>query len=287
MKKIILLVAIIALNISALKIFAQGTANYADSIGWQLCAQAWTFHNFNFSNSLDKMKEAGIKYVEMFPGQEIGGGIAGNNNFSMDKETRDKVLALIQSKGLKLVNYGVVGAKTEEEWNKLFEFAKAMGIQTIVTEADSMQLNYIEPLCVKYGIFIALHNHPKPSKYWSPDYTMQQIANRNKYIGICADFGHWVRSGLNPIESLQKCKGRILSIHAKDLIPAQGAFNGYHDVPWGTGTSNFAGMMWELKNQGYKGTFTVEYEYNWDKSLPEVKESAAYFYRLAYWLNKK
>jgi sugar phosphate isomerase/epimerase len=286
MKKIILLVSFIALNIFFLKVYSQDSVNKSDSTGWKLAAQAWTFHNFSFVEALDKMNAAGIKYVEMFPGQAIGGDITGSTSFSMDKETREKVLSLIKSKGMKLANFGVVGAKTEEDWNKIFEFASAMGIQTIVTEADSLQLNYIEPMCEKYKIFIALHNHPKPSHYWSPDYTMQQIVNRNKYIGICADLGHWIRSGLNPIESLQKCKGRIIDIHAKDLIPAVGAFNGYHDVPWGTGTSNFAGMMWELKNQGFKGTFTVEYEYNWDKSLPEVAESANYFYRLNYWLNK-
>jgi hypothetical protein len=44
--------------------------------------------------------------------------------------------------------------------------------------------------------------------------------------------------------------------------------------------------MWEFDRQGYKGTITIEYEYNWDKSLPEVKESAEYFYRLSSWIKK-
>jgi sugar phosphate isomerase/epimerase len=286
MKKTILVCSILVFNIILTKITAQNNQLIADSSDWKLCAQAWTFHKFNFATALDKIKEAGIQYVEMFPGQEIGAGIPGYTNFSMDKETREKVLVLIRSKGLKLINYGVTSGKTQEEWKQLFEFAKAMGIKTIITEADSMQLNYIEPMCANYDIYIALHNHPNPSHYWDPDYTMNQIKNRSQYIGICADLGHWIRSGLNSQVSLKKCEGRIRDVHAKDLIPAVGAFNGYHDIPWGTGISNFPGMMRELDRQGYKGTITIEYEYNWNNSLPEVKESVDYFYRLSRWIKK-
>ena len=266
---------------------AQYTDAAAEQQGWKLAAQAWTFNRFTFAEAIDKMKDAGINNIEMFPNQNIGGGIEGKTTFSMDKETRKKVLALIQSKGMKLINYGVVNAKSPEEWVQIFDFAKDMGISTIVTEADSIQLNFIEPMCEKYDIKIALHNHPKPSIYWNPDFTMSQIAKRNKYIGVCTDLGHWLRSGLNPLESLKKYEGRILTIHAKDLVPNIDALKGFHDVPWGTGVSNFSGLMHELKRQGYKGPISVEYEYHWENSFEEVKESVDYFNRLATWMGKE
>ena len=266
---------------------AQYTDAAAEQQGWKLAAQAWTFNRFTFAEAIDKMKAAGINNIEMFPNQNIGGGIEGKTTFSMDKETRKKVLALIQSKGMKLINYGVVNAKSPEEWVQIFDFAKDMGIATIVTEADSTQLNFIEPMCEKYNIKIALHNHPKPSIYWNPDFTMAQIAKRSKYIGVCTDLGHWLRSGLNPLESLKKYEGRILTIHAKDLVPNIDASKGFHDVPWGTGVSNFSGLMHELKRQGYKGPISVEYEYHWENSFEEVKESVDYFNRLATWMGKE
>jgi sugar phosphate isomerase/epimerase len=273
--------------------FSQYTNAEAEKLGWRLCAQAWTFNKFTFVEAIDKMKSAGINYVEMFPDQTIGGGLEGKTTIDMEKETCEKLLQLIQSKGMRLVNYGVVGADDQSGWLKIFEFAKSMGIETIVAEADSFQLNYIEPLCEQYKINIALHNHPDPavyhnkSIYWNPDSTVQQISFRNKYIGVCADLGHWTRSGLNPLESLKKCKGRILDVHAKDLVKGDGGLCGYHDVPWGTGENNFSELMHELKRQGYKGTITIEYEYNWLDSFPEVKESVEYFYRLANWIGKE
>ena len=36
-------------------------------------------------------------------------------------------------------------------------------------------------------------------------------------MGSCADIGHWVRSGLQPVECVKILKGRIMSSHMKDL----------------------------------------------------------------------
>jgi len=33
----------------------------------------------------------------------------------------------------------------------------------------------------------------------------------------------------------------------------------------------------ELKAQGFKGVFSIEYEYNWDNSVPDIKECIIYF----------
>ena len=197
------------------------------------------------------------------------------------------MLKLLKSKNIKLVNYGVITPKTESDWIKLFDFAKEMGIETIISEADSLQLNIAEPLAEKYNIRIALHNHPKPSIYWNPDYTMSQLAKRSKYIGVCVDFGHWLRSGLNPLESLKKYEGRVISVHAKDVVPGENCYNGYHDVPWGTGFVNFSGLMHELKRQNFKGVLSVEYEYHWENSLPEIIESVQYFNRLTTNISKE
>ena len=48
-----------------------------------------------------------------------------------------------------------------------------------------------------------------------------------------------------------------MHVHFKDLneFGASG-----HDVPWGTGTADAKGMMQELKRQGYRGYFSIEYE---------------------------
>jgi sugar phosphate isomerase/epimerase len=199
-------------------------------------------------------------------------------DYKMDEATRKKVQEKLASVKIKLVNFGVVGAGSEADWRALFQFAKDMGIETIVSEPDEKEADFLEKLCDEFQINLAIHNHPKPSPYWNPDTVLKFVEGRSKRMGACADTGHWARSGLVPLECVKKLKGRVISSHLKDLNVASAKG---HDVPWGTGACNVAGILAELKRQGYRGTFSAEYEYNWENSVPEITLCAQYFHLVA------
>ena len=100
------------------------------------------------------------------------------------------------------------------------------------------------------------------------------IKDRDSRIGACADTGHWVRSNLKPVECLRILKGRIVSSHLKDLNQMGPSA---HDVPYGLGVSDVAGILDELKAQGFAGNLSIEYEYHWENSSPEIAESVKFF----------
>ena len=54
-----------------------------------------------------------------------------------------------------------------------------------------------------------------------------------------------------------------------------------HDVPWGTGMANVEALLQELHRQKFQGVFSVEYEHNWENSVPEIRECAKYFNKIA------
>jgi sugar phosphate isomerase/epimerase len=274
--KILLFGLLVSLNATAL--MAQKTPE--DKAGWKLGAQAYSFRLFPFAEALRKIDSCGLKYVEAFPGQDIGGGLPGKMAFTMDAATRQGVKKLLKERGITMVAYGVVRAKDEAEWKALFEFANDMGILNINAEPEPQQFAYIRPLADQYKINVALHNHPKPSRYWHPDTVLAAIGG-SKYIGSCADIGHWVRSGLDPVECLRKLNGHVLGMHFKDVkqnTPDRDAGAGkYHDVVWGTGASQVEAVMGELKRQHFKGPISAEYEYHWENNGPEIAESVRNF----------
>jgi len=245
-----------------------------EQFGWKLGAQAYTFNRFTFFDAIDKIDSCNLKYVEGFPGQNLGGGLEGKLDYNMDAALRDKILAKLKDKGVKIVAYGVVSPKGERDWRQLFEFGKAMGIETFTSEPAEEDLELVSSLCDEYKINVAIHNHPNPSHYWNPDIVLAAIEGKSNRLGSCADIGHWIRSGLDPIECLKKLDGHILHSHMKDLNEKS---KKAHDVIWGTGISNIDGIIRELKRQKFKGMISVEYEYNWDNSAPEVAESVKYF----------
>lgn len=244
-------------------------------LGWKLGAQAYTFNRFTFFEAIDKIDSCGLKYVEAFSRQPIGAGIEGIMDYHMDASARQQILQKLKEKGVKLVAYGVVKANNEADWRQLFEFGKAMGIQTFTSEPEEKDIPLLSKLCDEYKINIAIHNHPIPSHYWNPDIVLAAIKGQSKRIGACADIGHWVRSGLDPVECLKKLEGHVLHSHMKDLNEKDN--KKAHDVVWGTGVSNIKGVMEELKKQNFKGMISAEYEYNWYNSVPDVKESVNYF----------
>lgn len=243
-------------------------------LDWKLGAQAYTFNRFTFFEAIDKINECNLKYVEAFPGQTIGGGIEGKMDYHMPAEKREQILKMLKDKGVKAVSYGVVGADNEADWRQIFEFAKAMGMENITSEPNEKFIPLLSQLCDEYEINLAIHNHPEPSHYWNPDVVLNALQGQSKRMGACADIGHWVRSGLDPVESLKKLEGHIVQLHMKDLNEKS---RNAHDVHWGQGVSQVDAVLQELKRQGFEGLFSVEYEHNWDNNVPDVQASVAYF----------
>jgi sugar phosphate isomerase/epimerase len=251
---------------------AKGTPN-AEKLGWRVGCQAYSFNHFDFFTAVDKTASVGLHYIEAFPGQRISDKIDAKMGPELSADVRKEVLKKLSDSGVKLVNFGV-GSYDRAH----FEFAKEMGIETLVSEPGLNDFEAIDKLCNEFEINLAIHNHPKPSPYWDPEKVLQAVKGRSKRIGSCSDTGHWPRSGLNPVECLKKLEGHIISFHFKDLDKMG---PGAHDVPWGTGICDVKAMLTEIHRQGVKAVFSIEYEYNWDNSVPEMIECVAYFDKIA------
>ncbi len=249
--------------------------------GWKLGMQAYSFNRYTFFEAIDKTASLGMRYIEAYPGQKLS---PDQPDVVFSHDASDEVLEAARAKlkkaNIELVNYGVVGLGSDEAANrKVFDFAKKMGIETIVSDPQPGCFDLLDRLTEEYGINVAIHNHPKPSKYWDPEKVLKAVAGHSKRIGACADTGHWMRSGIQPLDALRKLEGRIISLHFKDLN--QFGVRSAHDVPWGSGKADVHALLAELKRQGFRGVFSVEYEHNWTNSLPEISEGADYFRKVA------
>lgn len=251
--------------------------NPESQLGWKLGSQAYTFKLYTFAQAIKKIDSCKLRYVEAFPGQKIGGGIDGTMSPDMDPVKRKAVLEMLKASNVKVVAFGVTSAGSEADWIKLFDFCKAMDIQTITSEPNEKDIPLLSKLADKYEINVAIHNHPDPSHYWNPDVVLNAIKGQSKRIGACADIGHWVRSGLDPVECLKKLEGHVLHSHMKDLHQKG---KGGHDVHWGEGVSNIPGVIAELKRQHFKGAISAEYEYNWQSNSADVAQSVLNFRNL-------
>jgi sugar phosphate isomerase/epimerase len=261
----------------------------AEQLGWTLAVHSYTFQKFPIFEAIDKTAAVGAKHMSISGSVNLpdaDGKFVKVSTIGLSDKDTAAITERMKEMGLDttFVNMGVVKPGINEaESRKIFDGAKRLGISVLVAEPevhDNMAelgpvMDVVEKLAKEYNIKVAIHNHPGPKNfYWNPDTVAAAVKGRSPLLGACADVGHWVRSGLDPVESLKKLDGRVIALHFKDLSELGPKA---HDVPWGTGVSNAKGMLVELQRQKFKGAFCVEYESNWENSSAEIAKCVEWF----------
>jgi sugar phosphate isomerase/epimerase len=243
------------------------TDSAGTTANFRLGVQMWTFKQFSFTDALNKVDSAGIKNIEAFFGQPLGSGLKDSFGTRMSEESRAKIKDLLKSKGISIVAMGVITPKNREEWIKAFELAKEFGLSYITAEPIKTQWDMVDSLAGAFSIRVAIHDHPKPNVYWSPD-SVLAATQGHPNIGSCADIGHWSRNGLDPVDCLKKLEGHIIGVHLKDIVKfgdTQAA-----DTVVSMGVINIPAVLAELKRQNFSGMLSIEHESNWYHNLPDV-----------------
>jgi sugar phosphate isomerase/epimerase len=230
-----------------------------------IAIQCYTFRKYSFQEALEKAKALGIDFVQAYPGQVLRPekpDVAFDHNLS--DENIQWVKKLLEKHGLRLIAYGVVDFNnTEEDIRRVFDFAKKLGIHTVLAEPKFDDFSHLERMVKEYNINLAIHNHPAPSKYARPEAILEQVKGLDERIGACVDTGHWMRSGVHPLEGIKMLEGRIIDVHLKDLE----AF----------------GVL--KAEQNFRGYIAVEYEKEADALNPAapIKEGLVYIKSITYY----
>jgi sugar phosphate isomerase/epimerase len=273
LKKLLALTAAAVLGLGIAAQAAETSQTPAEQLGWKMAIHERTFQKYSLFESMDKTTALGLRYMSFSTGIIL----EGTNSVSVLNLSDQQIKSIKDRaalKGIKFVNAYVPLPADEAKCRQSFEFARKMGLDTLVGEPGPEALDTVEKLCKEYHIRVAIHDHPKPSRYWNPQNVLDAIKGRSPLLGACADTGHWVRSGLDPVECLKTLQGHIFCLHFKDLNEQD---RKAHDVPWGSGVSQCKAMMAELKRQGFQGAYCVEYEYHWETSTPEIAECVKFF----------
>ena len=245
----------------------------AEKMGWEIGCQLYTFRDRPFYDALDAIRGLGIRHVEpcfFLPLSKERPDLRTSEMLSAGQ--RNELKKRLADRGVKMSGYYAPIENDTSKFRRIFDFAKEMGVRHLVAEPLAPVFDELEKLCGEYQINLAVHNHPKGnnSRYWRPENVLAVCEGRSGQIGSCSDTGHWVRSGLDPVECLRKMKGRILALHLKDVVEWNKPEA--RDVPLGTGMANYTAVLKELHAQKFRGLMTVEYEHLSDQLVADVAQ---------------
>jgi inosose dehydratase len=238
-----------------------GAARAAEA-GLNLGIQLYSLRGYPVDEALRHASEIGFRYVEFYPGM-----------YPLNS-TPEQIAAMnkkLTDLGLTISAHGVNGFGADAAANrKVFEFAKAAGIRTLGADPAPEAFTSLDELVKEFDIRIAIHNHGPKHRYNKVLDVLNAIEKHDERIGACADLGHFIRSGENPVEVIRLLKGRLYGIHLKDFQDQQEKTKGvilgkgHLDVP-----AVFAAL--EQVNFPADGALSLEYEENPKDPLADIR----------------
>jgi sugar phosphate isomerase/epimerase len=236
--------------------------------GLKIGIQSYSLRNYPALKAIDLIAEMGFEHIEFF-----------DAHFPL-KSTDDEIEArkkLMQEKKLRISAHGVNGFGKDHEANKkIFEFAKKAGIKQISADPSPDSFESLDKLVKEYDIRIAIHNHGPGHRYDKVADVLKAVKGYDKRVGACADLGHYIRSGEDPVKviTLLGEEGRLWGVHLKDFDQPKGNAKG---TILGKGQMDVVATMKALRRVKFPddGALSLEYEENPQDPIKDVKECLA------------
>lgn len=233
----------------------------AQTSPFRLGIQSYSLRGYKLDRALEATRELGLDWWEGWEGH-----VPMTENLADRSEMRWK----LRQAGIKMRTYGVVGFGGDAERNRrVFEFAQAMGVETLSADPTPEAFDSLERLTREFNIRIAIHNHGPGSRYDKVESVLAAVRHRSALIGACVDTGHYLRSKEDPAKVVEALKGRVFGVHLKDVSNAtQFKILGQGDLDCGA-------VLRELKRQNFDGLLSLEYEENPQNPMADIKQCLA------------
>ena len=191
-------------------------------------------------------------------------------------EQRKEAGQKFRDAGITPLSCGNITIKNEAMARQAFEYARDIGLPTIVCAPDPSTLPMLDKMVKEFDIKLAIHNHgPEDPHFKSPTEVWEAIQNVDPRIGLCIDVGHTFRAGEDPAEAIKKYKSRLYDCHFKDVSDAHGK-SARSEVEVGRGVMDIPAMLKSLLEINYAGHLGFEHEKTPEDPIPGVAESVGY-----------
>lgn len=173
--------------------------------------------------------------------------------------------------GIKLQAYNLSfnDSFSDEEIDRGFEMAKALGVKIITASSTLKAAKRVAPFADKHKIKVAMHGHSNltdPNEFAKPE-SFEAALAMSKYFAINLDVGHFFAAGFDPLAYIEKHHAQITNLHLKDRKKDNGP-----NTPWGEGDTPIKAVLQLLKTKKYDIPANIEYEYRGDDAVAEVRK---------------
>ena len=250
--------------------------------GVLLGAQSYSFRDRPMDKAIEAYKEVGLGECELYQGHvepQTQRGAAGREELRKWRLTTPldhfaKVRKQWDDAGILLYAYNISfnDSFSDEEIDRGFQMAKAMGVKAITASSTLTAAKKVAPFADKYKIPVGMHGHDNvtdPNQFAKPE-SFEAAMKLSKYFMINLDIGHFVSAGYDPVAYIQQHHDKIVTLHIKDRTKAHG------NMAFGTGETPIKEVLQLLKKNKWRIPANIEYEYQAPDAVAEVKKCFDY-----------
>ncbi|MBI2824223.1 MAG: sugar phosphate isomerase/epimerase [Planctomycetia bacterium] len=241
-------------------------ADTGDYGGFTMGMQTYSLRGYPVDKALEHCRELGVKTLEF---------ATGHLSPQASPADIEAVLAKAQSLSLKTLSHGVNPFTKDHEANrKLFAFARRAGVRNLSADPREDAFESLDRLVEEFDIRIAIHNHGPGARYDKIEDVLKAIKGHNPKIGACADLGHYIRSGEDPVKAITLFEGRLYGVHLKDFAEPKKNAKG---VILGRGQLDLEATFRALRKVNFPADacLALEYEEKPEDPLADIRECLA------------
>ena len=234
-------------------------------LGLKVGVASYSLRGLKLDAAIKAIRRVGLNYVSI---KDI--------HLKMDAppEQRKDVARQFGDAGVVPISCGVVTMENDEaSVRRAFEYARDIGVPTIVCSPDPDSFPLLDRFVKEFDIRLAIHNHgPGDKRFPSPYDALKAAEKFDERIGLCIDVGHTARAGVDPAEAIRKCARRLYDLHLKDVDPAAQQ----PEVELGRGRLDIRGILQALLDLKYPHHVGFEHEKDAKDPVPGLAESVGY-----------
>ena len=227
---------------------------------------SYTVRKMPLEQAIKAIQRVGLKYVSIKDA---------HLSLKSTTEERRAVAEKFKAAGITPMSCGNVSMENNEaSVRQAFEYARDLGLPTIVCAPDPQSMAILDRMVKEFNIKLAIHNHgPEDKRFPSPYDVWKAVEKYDERIGLCIDVGHTARAKVDPAEAIVKCKARLYDLHIKDIASTE---SNAGTIEGGRGVLDLKGILQALLKIKYEHLVSFEYEKDADDPLPGLAETVGY-----------
>jgi type 1 glutamine amidotransferase/sugar phosphate isomerase/epimerase len=215
-------------------------------LNWQVGVSSSAFQGLSLAEAAIRIDDLQLGYVESSNTQWVSPEIRKNLDYNLTPAELAVVKNRLRRFRVQMLAYRVDTLGPDDATRrKVFEFAKTLGVEMIVSPAEPGSLPAIDKLSNEFGVNFVLESRSDPK------HTLAELQGLSPHVGVELSVGG-EQSGIDPLQAVTQLKERVMLVSLHDSSSLKGTG---HAMDLGCGDADTKPLLQQLYRLGVKPLF--------------------------------